>query len=130
MANQEGKVVVVSSVTMSHNETEGLFAASFAEMGLTGFGNTPDEARHNLKMVFRTFIRACREHGVLEKALNRLEVQWGWEKDHPSDGPEYEDTDDTPWTAGALEGVLNSAVWSPGEQVQAIAANNDLAMAA
>ena len=99
-------------------------------MGLTGFGNNSDEARHALKMVFRTYIRACREQGVLEKTLNGLGVKWGWEANHPADGPEYEDTDQTPWTpVGDLENVLDSAVWSAG-QVQAMAANSSLAMAA
>lgn len=96
MSTKEGKVVVVSPVTMRHNEATGMFAASFDEMGLTGFGDTPDEARTALKTVFRNHIRVCREHGLLEKSLNRLKVRWHWESEYPEDGPGYEDMDPPP----------------------------------
>lgn len=129
MSSREEKVVVVSPVTMFRNEADGLFAASFSEMGLTGFGKTPDEARHSLKMVFRTFIRECREHGVLEKNLNRLGVDWEWKEKSDEAGLEYEDTDSLPNTEEQLQRIMESPTWRPGEDYH-VAANSNLAMAA
>ena len=129
VTNREGKVVVTSSVTTRRSQG-GLFAASFEEMGLTGFGDTADEARESLKLVFRTFIRSCRERGVLAENLNRLGVRWEWEADRSADGPEYEDTDAiSRWTPEELDQILESLNWTP-EHEHAMAANSDLAMAA
>lgn len=132
MSTKEGKVVVVSPVTTFRNETDGLFAASFSEMGLTAFGTTPEKARHALKMVFRTYIRECREHGLLEKTLNRLGAKWEWEKEYPANGPEYEDTDPAPWTEQQWQHIMDSEAWSPspGPPATTEAANNELTMAA
>lgn len=124
---REGRVVVRSAVTMMRNEEHGVFSASFEEMGVTGFGKTPDEALHELKMVFRTYIRACREHGLLEKNLNRLGVDWAWESEYPG---EYEDTDpvpasdEEPWQR-IQKRILTSATWNlmaPTDSADAMAA--------
>ena len=129
MSSREEKVVVVSPVTMFRNEADGLFAASFSEMGLTGFGETADEARHSLKMVFRTFIRECREHGVLEKNLNRLGVDWEWKEKSDEAGREYEDTDALSNTEEQLQRIMESPTWRPGEGYH-VPAESNLAMAA
>ena len=129
MTHREGRVIVTSSVTTLKSK-DGLYAASFEEMGLTGFGDTAEEASESLKMVFRTFIRTCREQGVLEQNLKRLGVKWEWEAGRSADGPNYEDTDAIgPSTAEELDRILESLTW-PLEHEHTLAANSDLAMAA
>ena len=116
-------VVVISTVTYKYNEEARLFAASFADMGLTSFGDTHSQAVCRLKSLFKTYIHALREFGVIEETLDRLGVKWFWEDEYPEGMPKYEDTNQPgpPW----LPVVINNPA-----NVQAEAANNQLARVA
>lgn len=94
--------VVISPVTLAHNETEGLFAARFAEMGLTSFGESPEDAVARLKTLFKDFIHACREEGVLAQTLDRLGVRWYWGDEYPETAPAYENTNEMPADTGTV----------------------------
>ena len=133
MSQTDREVVVISPVTMRHNEADGVFAARFAEMGLTAFGDSPGAAVEALKRVFRTYIHACREHSVLEKNLTRLGVQWYWKDEYPDDAPEYEDTNRpaAPSLKFADGGATMPERLAPlAEDWDVTVANSDLAMAA
>lgn len=86
----EGKVVVVSPLTVLEHKETGIFAASFLELGLTSYGYTASDAEQSAKRLFNTFIHTYRQEGRLAGRLDQLQVKWWWESDYTKP---YEDTD-------------------------------------
>ena len=107
-------VVVLLTVSPACYEDADLFAASFADLGLTSFGETSSQALRRLKTLYRDYIHALRTHAVLAETLDRLGVKWHWhdEYEYPQHGPRVEYTNDI-------------SPWAPP-----VAANNQLSLAA
>ena len=101
---EEPEVVVICPVTTYYYEEEGLHAARIAELGITSFGDTPEEAIEHLKRHFNVFIHALRTQGVLESTLNKLGVIWHWRSQYPEDQPRFEHTNK--YRYEALRGAL------------------------
>lgn len=120
--------VVISPLTTAYNEEERLHAARFAEMGLTSFGDNPEQAVRRLKKLFNTFINSHRSLGVLEETLNRLGVKWYWADEYPEEGPAYENTNAMVALTVDSQEVLKSA--REQGSVWAVPSNSELVAAA
>ena len=71
-------VVVFTPEVRTHKET-GLVVARFVTLGLTGYGETEEDALSSLKRLLRLCIETHRKQGTLEQVLDRQEVPWSWE---------------------------------------------------
>ena len=71
-------VVVFTPEVRTHKET-GLVVARFVGLGLTGYGDTEDEAVSSLKRLVRLCIETHRRRGTLEQTLDQQGVRWSWE---------------------------------------------------
>ncbi|PKB71445.1 MAG: hypothetical protein BZY87_05505 [SAR202 cluster bacterium Io17-Chloro-G6] len=81
----ERKVVVVGSISVWQRDQGKMFAARFEPLKLTSYGRTKDEAERAVREQFKRFVHANREIGVLEKLLDKVEAEWYWEDEYPSD---------------------------------------------
>ena len=72
------KVVIPVHLTYFSNDDLNIIAAHSQELGLTGYGNSEEEARQSFKKVFCLFVQTSRAEGFLEDMLNRLGVEWKW----------------------------------------------------
>lgn len=84
----ERKVVIPVRLKYFHNEGLSVTAAHSHELGLTGYGDSREEARESFKKVFSLFVHVSRTEGFLEDILNRLGVVWKWADEFSED---YED---------------------------------------
>ena len=107
MGAEDRLAVVICKVTMAYNEKAQLHAARFAELGLTSFGDTPQQAVQRLKKLFKTFIHTQRELGVLEQRLNELEVEWYWHDEYPAEKPAYQNMNEPSNSDDGLQRVLD-----------------------
>lgn len=85
------KVVVPVHLEYFRNDDHGVVAAHSQELGLTGYGETEDEARESFKRVFSAFIQVSRAEGFLESMLDRIGVRWHRADESTQD---YEDVSD------------------------------------
>ena len=90
----ERQVVVNISCIIQHHSEDNVFAARFKQLGLTGYGDTEEEAVDNCKRLFNRFIRTYRATGKLAEVLNRATVEWHWRDEYPDDRPAFEDTNE------------------------------------
>ena len=101
--------VVILTVSYAYYEDAELHAASFADMGLTSFGNTPSRALRRLKTQYRDYIHALRNHGLIKENLDRLGVEWYWDDEYPEDRPRFEQTNDiSPWAPPVYQYAANN----------------------
>ena len=105
------KVVVVTTVEYRQFPDDGLHAARFRPLGLTAYGPSREDARHNFFTLFRTFIEDTRELGQLETQLDRAGVTWHSVDDFVRTGQPYFDLETLSWTGGH-----NAQHGAPGEQ--------------
>ena len=67
-------------LVVKHKE-RGFFASRLPELGLTGYGDTADEARNKVERMFRSAVKAVRKlngSNGLEDWLTRSGVTWEW----------------------------------------------------
>ena len=62
---QQGEPEVLVSTVVSKHPSRDMFAARIRVLGLTAYGNTPDEARGKLTVGLRSFVRVLDENGTL-----------------------------------------------------------------
>ena len=87
------RVVVVNLKCVFYvNAVDQLVAARCAELGLSAYGNTKEEATSNFKQLFNRCIHGYREKGKLADVLERSGLDWWWENEYPQDCPDYENT--------------------------------------
>jgi len=75
-------------LVLKHKREKDFFAGRLLELGFTGYGKTPDEARDKVERMFRSVMLAIRTRNGAEglgRELTRLGVRWEW-----SEGPEDE----------------------------------------
>lgn len=128
MATKDRLVVVVSPVSTFYDAGWRIHVAAFPQLGLMSYGDTPDIAVARLKVNFREFVHAHRDQGVLEETLDGLGVRWHWADEYPDDGPEYENTNETPKAVAVQHTVVQAAQAFPLDMWDH--ANSDLAMVA
>ena len=90
----ERQVVVNIGCIIQHHSEDNVFAARFKQLGLTGYGDTEEEAVDSFKRLFNRFVRIHRTSGKLEEVLNRSQVEWHWRDQYPDDRPAVEDTNE------------------------------------
>lgn len=84
-------VVVMAPLTLLRSQ-EGVYAAQFRELGLTGYGSAETEATLALKRLFNRFIHYYRDAGRIEERLDELGATWYWADEYPEGLPPFEDT--------------------------------------
>ena len=70
-------------LVVKHKE-RGFFASRLPELGLTGYGDTADEARNKVERMFRSVVQAVRASGGsdgLEYWLTHHGVTWQWSQE-------------------------------------------------
>lgn len=77
------KVIVDIKCVIQQHSRDGVFAARFPALGLTGYGATEDEAINSFKVLYKEFINAYRSKGRLSDILNRAGVNWWWVDEPP-----------------------------------------------
>ncbi len=121
-------VVVTASVSVARYAQTQMFSARFADLGITSFGTSPEDAIAELKNHYRFFIDALREEGVLEQTLNDLGAQWWWADEYPEDKPPYENTrEEESDQKKKLRQALSASQWNPAD---AASSSQSLAAAA
>ena len=82
--------VLVNALLERKQSVDGkLFVTRIRALGLTAYGTSWDESKAKLKKMFATWVGLHRKSGNLEKALNKSNVQWWYEKDYTGN-QEYE----------------------------------------
>ena len=56
-------IIVDIKCVIEHHNKDGVFAARFPALGLTGYGATEDEAINSFKRLYKEFINAYRKQG-------------------------------------------------------------------
>ena len=95
------KVVALVEIEVIENHSRGYIAGRIRALGLTGYGETPEDAMMRAKIMFKTFVHFHRENNTLKEYLDRSGVEWYWLDEYPADKPEYEDTDNLTGAAGS-----------------------------
>ena len=96
--SESPKIVVVATVEYRQFPKDGLHAARFRPLGLTAYGQSREDARHNFLTLFRTFVEDTRELGQLETQLDRAGVTWHSVEDYSRTGQPYFDLETLSWT--------------------------------
>ena len=88
---RDDKAIIVET-TLRKEYRAGGCAAHLVLLGLTAYGETMEEAEHNLKALFNRFINQYRQLGVLgDRLTNHFQVDW-WPADEYDGKLEVEDT--------------------------------------
>ena len=88
---RDDKTIIVET-TLRKEYRAGGCAAHLVPLGLTAYGETMEEAEHNLKALFNRFINQYRQLGVLgDRLTNHFQVDW-WPADEYDGELEVEDT--------------------------------------
>ena len=56
-----------------------IYAARFRNLGLTAYGDSSEEAEHNLQVSLETFANKLFRKGILEQRFALLNIRWYWE---------------------------------------------------
>ena len=108
----ERQVVVNIQYLVEEHSEDKVIAVRFPALGLTAYGETENEAVHDLKQLFNKFVHTYRNAGLLEEVLNRAGVEWWWRGQYPADRPEVEDTNVSGPTPASLR-VIHQKAWHP-----------------
>ena len=116
---KEGRVVAVVTVQLFKRRHGSTFAARCQPLGLTAYGEYPDQAVAKMKRMYGAAVRAHRECGSLASWLNESELQWAWENEYKGDLP-VERAE--PHPKSYIQNDDEEALWSPITGPQAVAA--------
>lgn len=80
---RQGEVVVmVRLTTRQPTDDAPFYAVRIPEMGLTGYGDSEDEATQRVKKMFASMVDDHREKGTLENMLDASGLEWCWRHDY------------------------------------------------
>ena len=82
-------VVVATPLERKHTRDNKIFVCRMRELGLTAYGNTPEEAETKVKRMFATWVGLNRESGTLESCLNESKLSW-WHENNYDGATPYE----------------------------------------
>ena len=76
--NERHGVFVEYSLELYTNNRNNIVAAYSPHLGLTGYGESDDEAVSSFEEVLSVFVKLSQQMGCLEDNLNRVDVQWDY----------------------------------------------------
>ena len=79
--------VQVPLIMYRHGEDD-LFAARLRSLGLTAYGNTPEDATNAIKKTFKVFVSEYRKRDLLIQRLQEAGVKWYWTDEYLSPNPD------------------------------------------
>ncbi len=72
------KATAKVNYVIEHHRADGLSAARLPALGLTGYGETKEEALRSCRSLYGTFVRAYPSRNMFPSVLDRAGVKWAY----------------------------------------------------
>ena len=72
------KVTARVNYVIERHRADGLFAARLPALGLTGYGETKEEALRSCRSLYGTFVQTYRSRNMFPSVLDRASVKWAY----------------------------------------------------